>query len=102
MELTIQNKFKATVLQILNSVKSKYLTIGKQLKYTIKNENPLDDSFIISIEPDDIANVISPRLMKFKASNTDSSDKPVPNEAEEKLRNVIREILNKNFKKPLK
>jgi len=93
MQIKFQNKHKATVLQILNSIKSKYLKDGLQLSYKILNDNPLNNVFLMEIEPEDVARNIIPKLERFKA--TDSSEPPINNEKEDKLRELIREILFK-------
>ena len=93
MQVKFQNKNKATVLQILNSIKSKYLKDGLQLSYKILNDNPLNNVFLMEIEPEDVARNVIPKLERFKA--TDSSESPINNEKENKLRELIREILFK-------
>jgi hypothetical protein len=93
MQVTFQNKNKATVLQILNSIKSKYLKDGLQLSYKILNDNPLNNVFLMEIEPEDVAKNIIPKLERFKVSG--SNETPIENEKEDKLRELIREVLFK-------
>ena len=102
MIITIVNSRKAQVLQILNSAKNKFLTVGKQLNYKLMNENPLDDVSNIDITPDDIAKILIPKLEKFKANNFSNNDTNMTKDTEEesKLRTAIQEILTKTlFKK---
>ena len=99
MIITIVNSRKAQVLQILNSAKNKFLTVGKQLNYKLMNENPLDDVSNIDITPDEIARMLIPKLEKFKANNFSNNDTKMSDDtdAESKLRNAIQEILTKTF-----
>ena len=102
MIITIVNSRKAQVLQILNSAKNKFLTVGKQLNFKIMNENPLDDVSNIDITPDEIAKMLIPKLEKFKANSFSNTDTNMSNDSdvESKLRTAIQEILTKTlFKK---
>ena len=102
MQLTIKNSRKAQVLQVLNNAKRKFLETGKQLKFKILNENPMDDVCNIEILPDEFAKFIVPRLERFRAdfSSTNSDGKPQKPNMEDKLRQTIQEILSKTiFKK---
>lgn len=102
MQITIKNSRKAQVLQVLNNAKRRFLASGKQLKFKILNENPMDDVSNLEILPDEYAKFIIPRLEKFKSDsyssdNSDNSDK----DDEDKLRQSIQEILSQTFFKPL-
>lgn len=101
MEITIKNSRKAQVLQVLNNAKRKFLLSGKQLKFKILNENPMDDVCNVEILPDEYAKYIVPKLEQFKSTfssvNTKTTNEP---NVEDKLRKAIQEILSETiFKK---
>lgn len=100
MELTIKNSRKAQVLQVLNNAKRKFLTSGKQLKFSIMNENPMDDVCNIEILPDEYAKFIVPKLEQFRGdfSSINSDEKTSTPNVEDKLRQAIQEILSDHFR----